>query len=411
MKLGMNIESVQRSNRSLALRLMLDYKSISRVALAKKTGLKKATITNIINEFIEMGIIEESGQTRGEFGRKTDTLRLNVPGARIISLRITRKYYEIDMYDLHGNKQTGIKESIDIHGDIQNIYESVKSNLWKMIDEIGLVNILGLCAGVPGPYIQNGRNISLVTGFEQLKKISIREELEKEFSFPIFVEHDAKIAAFAEWKHWCHETKKHEGTLIEILSTGQGVGAGIIIDDKIIKGKLGVAGEIGYMGINFNGPISESGNRGIFEYYSSSESVKRHILDRMKEFKQVTLTENSSADEIYREYEEGNPLAVWAVEQTAWYLGYGIAGLVSILNPDAVIIGSDYPRSAKFINAVKSTVKKLVYEEFYDSLIIEFSQVEGNATLLGGFHLVIDRLFSSNQIFDQIKSIVASNKV
>ena len=407
MKLGMNIDGVQRSNRNLVLRLMLDINTISRVELAKRTGLKKATITSIINEFIDMGIIEESGMIKGEHGRNTSALKLSVPKARVISFRINRKFFEIASYDLHGICQDKIREKIDTNVDIKITFESIKKHLRDLVENIGSDNILGVCVGVPGPFIQNDKNLTIVTGFEQLSRINIKEELEKEYSFPIFIEHDAKIAALAEWKYWCKKNKTHDGTLINIVSIGQGVGAGIIINDKIIKGKLGTAGEIGYMGINYNGPIAECGNRGILENYSSSESIRRHMLDRLNEFKQTELTESSNLVDIYKEYERKNPLAEWAVEKTAWYLGYGIAGLVSVLNPDTVIIGADYPQSQKFIEAVRTTVKELVYAEIYDFLNIEISQVDGSAIILGGYNLVLDRLISSQQILDHVKKIVS----
>jgi predicted NBD/HSP70 family sugar kinase len=103
--------------------------------------------------------------------------------------------------------------------------------------------------------------MAIVSGFEQLRTVDIKKELEKEFDFPVFVGHDAKLATFAEWKYWSQSHKRSDGILLGILSTGQGVGAGIVINGKIVKGKLGIAGEIGYMGINFNGPLMTSGNR------------------------------------------------------------------------------------------------------------------------------------------------------
>jgi len=81
--------------------------------------------------------------------------------------------------------------------------------------------------------------------------------------------------------------------------------------------------------------------------------------------------------------------------------------LVSVLNPDTVIIGADYPQSQKFIEAVRTTVKELVYAEIYDFLNIEISQVDGSAIILGGYNLVLDRLISSQQILDHVKKIVS----
>lgn len=408
MKMGINIDGVQRSNRNLVLKLLLEQDSISRVNLAKKTGLKKATITNIINEFIEMGIVNEYGQIKGEHGRNTSALKLNVPKARIVVASITRLYFEIESFDLNGQIHCSRHESIDTHVDIKFTFELIKERLRSMIDEIGTQDILGVCVAVPGPFIQ-AENITHVTGFEELGKINIKSELEKEYSFPIFIQHDAKLSALAEWKFWCKANKVSSGILIDIVSIGQGVGAGIIINDKIVEGKQGTAGEIGYMGINYNGPISESGNRGIFENYSSVDSIKRHMMDRLHEFEQSALSESSCLDDIYREYEAGNKLAEWAVEKTAWYMGYGIASLVALLNPNIIIIGPLYPVSQKFLEVVRSTVKKLVYIEIFDSLRIDMSQITGNAILAGGFSYVVDKLFSSQQILDQIKNIVATS--
>ena len=407
---GMNIDGVQKSNRCLVLSIMLDTYFISRAKLAKRTDLNKATITNIINEFIELGIIEECGKIQGEHGRKTDAIRLNVPKPKIISIRITRKYYELVVFDLNGFRQNLIRSKINTADEITVIYNALKNQLENLIAEVGVQNILGICVGVPGPFIQNEKNVSLVTGFEQLREIDFKKEFEKDYDFPVFIEHDCKLAAFAEWKYWSQVNRQSDGTLIELLSTGQGVGAGIVINGKIIRGAIGTAGEIGHMGINFNGPAAESGNRGIFEYYSSAESTRRYMLDRLSEYEQSALSETSTLEDIYKEYSQGNPLAIWAVEKTAWYLGYGIAGLVSLLNPNTVIIGVDYPRSEKFLEAVRSSVKQSTYSEIYESLTIEFSRIEEDVTLLGGYSFVVDSLINSKQIFDQLKRIVADDK-
>lgn len=407
MELGINIDRVQRSNRNLVLRLLLEQDSISRVNLSKKTGLKKATITNIINEFIEMGIVKEYGQIKGEHGRSTSALKLLVPKARIVVASITRLYFEIESFDLNGQIHCTRHQNIDTRVEIKITFELLKEQLRSMIDEIGTQDILGVCVAVPGPFIQS-ENITHVTGFEELGKINIKLELEKEYNFPIFIQHDAKLSALAEWKFWSKANKVSTGILIDIVSIGQGVGAGIIINDKIIEGKQGTAGEIGYMGINYNGPVSESGNRGIFENYSAVDSIKRHMMDRLHEFDQTALSESSSLEDIYREYEAGNELAKWAVEKTAWYMGYGIASLVALLNPNIIIIGSAYPNSQKFIEVVRATVEKLVYIEIYNSLKIDMTQISGNAILSGGFSYVVDKLFNSQQILDQIRTIVTT---
>jgi len=104
-----------------------------------------------------------------------------------------------------------------------------------------------------------------------LRKIDVEKMFTKRYPFKILSEHDAKLAAFAEWKHMKMDDNVLENSLMQIQSIGIGVGAGSVINGRIIKGAVGVAGEIGHMGINFNGPKSERNNQGAFEYYAGTE--------------------------------------------------------------------------------------------------------------------------------------------
>ena len=234
---------------------------------------------------------------------------------------------------------------------------------------------------------------------------NIQENMENYYSFPIFTEHDAKLAAFAEWKQIEQKHSKREHCLLGIQSIGLGIGSGIIVNDRILQGAQGVAGEIGHMGININGPRFDSGIRGTVEYYAGMESVRNYVLERMHEFLKTELTEDSDYTMIKQAYLEDEPLAKYAINKLAWYLGYGLANVIFTINPDIIIIGTDYPDDACFIQEVKQAVKEMAEPQICEHLEIRASILKPDPTLLGCYYRVVEKLLRVDEMLDRLKAI------
>ena len=131
-----------------------------------------------------------------------------------------------------------------------------------------------------------------------------------------------------------------------VRSRGFGIGTGCVVNGNIMNGHLGLAGEGGYMGINYN---QARGNKGTFEYCAGSESAARYVKERLFEFPDTILNEKSTYLEVFDAYRKGDALATWAVHKVAWMLGYGIANIIYLINPDCIIIGPDYPDTKDFV--------------------------------------------------------------
>lgn len=405
MNLGLNSFEVQKSNRLLVLKLMLEVGSITRAELAQRTGLKKSTITNIINEMLEQGIIMESGMTQPEYGRPGELLRL-VSGIYIIAMAINRKNYKIGVFDLHGGMTEELSGSISIKRDISATIAEIRDQIQKIIDKYGKTNILAISLGIPGPYIRNEMDIAYVTGFEELSKINVAKEIGKGFDIPLYAEHDVKLSAYAEWKNVGLYSQAENPSVVVLSSIGIGIGAGIIINGSIVKGVLGIAGEIGNMGINFNGDRMEFGNKGSYEQYAGTDAACKYVLSRLHEFPDTELNEHSGYKDIIKAYHNGDKLAIWAMNKVAWMLGYGIANILYILNPNIIIIEADYPKCDAFIDKVKEAVKENVHPIIYDNVSIQPSSLEYDSELLGGYYLIMDMYLENQQLLDCIAGIV-----
>lgn len=402
MRRGMNSMEMQKNNRILVFKTLQEKGMMTRAELAVELNLQKATITNIINEFFEMGIVEVNGETAA--GRRGEKLNLKLDDIYTMSIGITRKDYQLAIFDLGGNMIKHSCCNFQKENGFREIVENLKADAVKMANEYGNNRILGICLAVPGLFInrpEKNEEIFMVSEFEELSQINVKAELEKALGRKVMIKHDAKLSAYAEWR--CAEEIKGQerGSLVVVRSRGFGIGTGCVVNGNIMNGHLGLAGEGGYMGINYN---QARGNKGTFEYCAGSESAARYVKERLFEFPDTILNEKSTYLEVFDAYRKGDALATWAVHKVAWMLGYGIANIIYLINPDCIIIGPDYPDTKDFVNKIREAIRNFVPAFVEENASIRYSKISQDSFLLGGFYYTFDNLCRRDNIFDLIRS-------
>ena len=402
MRRGMNSMEMQKNNRILVFKTLQEKGMMTRAELAVELNLQKATITNIINEFFEMGIVEVNGETAA--GRRGEKLNLKLDDIYTMSIGITRKDYQLAIFDLSGNMIKHSCCNFQKENGFREIVENLKADAVKMANEYGNNRTLGICLAVPGLFInrpEKNEEIFMVSEFEELSQINVKAELEKALGRKVMIKHDAKLSAYAEWR--CAEEIKGQerGSLVVVRSRGFGIGTGCVVNGNIMNGHLGLAGEGGYMGINYN---QARGNKGTFEYCAGSESAARYVKERLFEFPDTILNEKSTYLEVFDAYRKGDALATWAVHKVAWMLGYGIANIIYLINPDCIIIGPDYPDTKDFVNKIREAIRNFVPAFVEENASIRYSKISQESFLLGGFYYTFDNLCRRDNIFDLIRS-------
>ena len=260
---------------------------------------------------------------------------------------------------------------------------------------------------MPGPYIKAEKNQALVAGYDNLQKIDIQKYFEDKFPFPVITEHDAHLSAFAEWKSMTQQERNKYNCMLALQSLGIGIGAGVILDGKIVEGAFGISGEIGQMGILFSGKKERNGARGRLENYASSASVEKYIQTRLFEFPESALSEESSYKQIVQAYYDEDPLAIWAFDVIAWHLAYGLANTIFVINPGIIIIGPAYPKSKRFTDKVKAALNDLMDERISSRIEIRYSEIEKDPTLEGGYRYVVDMFIHNRMLFERVSEIMS----
>jgi len=409
MKMGGNINILQKHNRCKVLEILLKSDKISRIDLARMTGLNKATITSIINDFLDMGIVNEIGPIRASNGRKTAGLSQNFHDTVVIVVRINRYELNFALCDISSELTHMRTVPYNDESDIHEILLQIESNIHQMIKAAENKKIMGISVAILGWVFQHeGRFLAKPDIFQALGMVDIKKELENMFKeYKVLIDHDANLSAIAEWNVYTKNTDISKGCMLNIVG-GIGFGGGIIINGVLFRGKNGVAGEVGHMGINLNAykyssTSATSTFQGIWEDYASPRALHRSVMEHMYDMPDTELTERSTIFDIYSAYEKDDPLAVWAVNRSARYLAYGLTSLVYILNPDVIVLGDEIIRSERFLAEVKKHLKHNLPIEIYNELDIRFSGVNGDAILIGAGIAMVKEYLESFEMIDFIK--------
>ena len=229
------------SNRISVYNLIRKYKEVSRVDLSEKTGLSGPTVLKIMKYFSDYNIVSDVGTIDTKMGRKPSIFKYEENFAKVLSILVEGKYIKAGIVNCSGKVISIITEEVSIKS-VEELFELIK----KYIDEIYTEDMLGIGIGMAATVDSNNNTLKfapLMGIFEDTDITTYIEQIEKEYNTKVFIENDVKALAIAE--HRGH--KLYNDYDLCAISIGTGVGSGLVIDSKLLKGKRSFAGEIGYM--------------------------------------------------------------------------------------------------------------------------------------------------------------------
>lgn len=386
----------KETNLSIVLRQLRADMECTRVRLAEHTGLAQASITKIVAQLIEWGLVEEKESVGTGVGRKAIRLHLNAENYKVAAVRINRRYMISSIYDmdgkLYGMSRCEISSAEGAHASVNRLIE----NLRKLLEDSGL-SVMSIGVAVPGPYNYKKKRITLMSGFPGWNEIDIGGLLSDAFGLPVFVEQDANCGALAEM--WYSNIEPD--TDLMFIAADRGIGAGLILNSQVYRGHDGYAGEIGHASINFFGPRCECGNRGCLELYGSTTALestyRQDVFDPMDP---SSVMEDISVKGILELVRAGDPIACRAYSKTVTYLCFGVVGMINALNPDTVVFSDKIVNGGSlFLDVAKKTFEQYLMPEIYERLRIKVSTLDGDPMLLGASVAAFDQMLQTPSIY------------
>lgn len=384
-----NNSDMNEAHRSVIVKLLQQKELCTRAEIAKLTGLTQASITKIVSSLIDMGIVLEVGSVKGEGNRRAIGLRLNSEENRVIGIKFSRWLIETGIFDISGKNYSRDSFEFDMNEDPAKVLSKLKSNIHEMLEKHK--NIVAVGMAVPGPYLRQEGHIAIVTRMSKWHDVDFVKEFKDEFSRPFFIEQDANSGAMAEW--WFGNHEKPMESLAYML-VGEGVGSGIVENEKLILGKLGAASEVGHISIDVNGKRCECGNYGCLEMYCSAPVMLQRAKQEMPEiFSKKHEGRTREHEMIFEAARQGNKKALALLKEMARYISYGCVNLINAYNPDIIVIGDLMAKAGDLIlEDIKNFTEERAIPELYEKTKIMISELEVDPTLYGAAAIATDRI-------------------
>lgn len=249
--------------------------------------------------------------------------------------------------------------------------------------------VRGICLAVPGTVNAGEGVIVTAPNLPALNDFRMVEVLEKKLGIKTVLENDANAAAVGE--HWRGAAQGFADSILVTLGTG--VGGGIIIDGKILRGKNGMAGEIGHIGVESFGAPCRCGSRGCIEQYASATAIVRIAKELAAEYPDSILPHDArlTAQEIFEAGKSGDQLALEVFRQMGFYLGVALSSLLNILNPEVIIIGGGASAGWElFMPHTRETIHQRAFEGLSEKAKIVRSALGDDAGILGAARLAFE---------------------
>lgn len=237
---------------------------------------------------------------------------------------------------------------------LKNILEAASKVCLPGVKAIGIA-MAGQCDFKNGIFL-SGPNFP-----KNFRNINIKNFLETKFRVPVFLDNDARCFTLAESIYGGGRGYKN----FVGVTLGTGLGGGIVIDEKILRGKNNTAGEIGHMTIDASSPYRCScGRFGHFETLASGTALEN--------FYKKLSGKNLSGQEISTKVKTGDKKAKQALVMLSRHLALGLANLAQILNPDIIVVGGGISQTPAFWPAALREFKKgVIYKSLKKTKIVK----------------------------------------
>ncbi|MDI9597754.1 MAG: ROK family transcriptional regulator [Atribacterota bacterium] len=360
---------IKNINQGLVLKVIENNGPISRAAIGKIIGLTPPTISAIVRDLINRGIVSEIGKGDSSGGKKPILIQINSESAYIIAVDLgSENGIRVALMDLSCDI---VKEKSYHEKDpftIQNLKNTLSIIINDFLEEIEipLKKILNICIGVPGIIDYNEMKITAAPYLNW--EISINDLSLSEPDIPIILENDVNLMALGE------KAKGIAQEFDNFVFVGErtGIGAGIIINGKLHQGANNAVGEIGYLLVDPEYAPKNSKDFGCLEKLASSRVIIEKARKRIG--KQVKIME------IFKLAAEGDIVAAGIIKETLKFLAYGIGNISCVLNPELVVIGGGISiLPSIFLEEIKTALQNIV--PFVPR--IEFSKLREDSVLIG----------------------------
>lgn len=364
---------MRKSNRKLVFSAIHKKGSISRVQIADMTHMSLMTVGRIVDELVSIGIVveEDSNDMTVALGRRPKLLHVVSDNFLSVGVEIDRDGIYAGIINLQGKVLKKMEQKYNCSGQTAEIVLKKVGEIIKQIlsenPELPVIQAVGVaCPGL----IDDG----VIRFSSQMKWTDVPavEILQKYTGInDIFIDNEVKAHGMAEDMFGL--AKGYRNSVV--LTMGSGIGSSILINHKLYRGRLNMAGEIGHICINPSGNMCECGKRGCLQTYMADWAILREA--RM-------VQEDITLDGVFEAYAEGKAWAVSLIDRVMEYLSITVSILANTYSPDIIILcGRLLEDHEIFRNLVESRYRGATKDYMLETFRVQVSDLGPDGTVVG----------------------------
>jgi predicted NBD/HSP70 family sugar kinase len=333
-----DVTGMRSRNRTFVLQLLWRARELSRAELSRRTGMSRSSVSSLVSELLDAGLVEETGTGESSGGRRPILLRFRDDACLIAGLDMGATHIACALTDLRGNVVAWRQTAFDARSNPLGALDECEALVDACLDARGLRRsaLAGLGLAVPSPVDPRapGRLAPMI--LPAWTGLDVHEALKDRFVLPVVIDNDANLGALAE--RWWGAGRG--GDDLVFIKLGTGVGAGFILNGEVYRGAYGIAGELSHLSLGPQGPPCACGQRGCLVRLIGAGALHDRALQRLSNHPETVLRRDGlTVDALVRAAHAGDPLALELTRELSRDLGSGIIGLLNLMSPAIVVIG------------------------------------------------------------------------
>jgi predicted NBD/HSP70 family sugar kinase len=395
---------VRRNNLALVLRLLHDGGPRSRAAVATETGLNKGTVSRLVAELLDRGLVSEVGQIdQRRRGRPATLLELDGRSVAALGLELNVDFITATAIDLGGRPlYEKTRAIVATNTSRHQVLRALTSMARQAIDAVSPVctHIAGVTVAVPALVDVDAGAIRFAPNLHWWDvEVGARIAHAIDAKIAVDVANDANLGALAEFR-----VGEFAGTPNLIYITGQtGVGGGIVVDGRPLRGATGFSGEVGHMHMMDGGPECGCGRSGCWEALIGLRPLLRDAVPDLFPTLDTNprLRPEDKITHVVERAATGDPAVLATLERHGRWLGTGLATLVNVFNPQVVILGGFFREVAPWtLPEAEATMREFSIAPDAGGCQLAVSRLGFSAAALGGAIHAAERVFDDPALIE-----------
>lgn len=386
---------VRRNNLEVVLRHLSTVGPDSRAGIAARAGLTRATVSRLVAELIELGVVRETGRAGGgRAGRPSTRLELG-DTVLAIGTEVNVDYLAVLVIDIAGHEvlreRRPFDASVGPDASIQALVELIRRTRRRLAARRGRPApvVAGVTVAVPG-LVDVAEGLVAEAPNLRWRDVAVAEPLRRALgprTTPVHVGNDANLAAIAEYR-----SGEWAGTPNLVYITGEvGIGGGIIVGGQPLLGTRGYGGEVGHMNVMPGGPLCGCGRRGCWEACIGLNA----LLQSARHQPRGDAPPERKIEPIVERARAGDPRTLDVLDELGRWIGVGAANLANLFDPQVIILGGYFVDLGDWIlPAARDALESGTLARPSDNLRLATSTLGFTAAAQGGAIHAIERIMS-----------------